>query len=78
MAWSSGAFFVAILIAWIALTPFAGESKDAATAARAALVAAAIALVMVLLLQSPAMFRYNTQVASLVGMLGVSLSWRSS
>ncbi len=70
LAWSSGAFFVAILIAWIALTPFVGDSK--AAAARVALIAAAVALVMVLVLQSPAMFRYNTQVASLMALIGIS------
>lgn len=63
---------MAILIAWIALTPFVGESKTATAAAHAALIASAIALVMVLLLQSPAMFRYNTQVASLAVLLSAS------
>jgi oligosaccharyl transferase (archaeosortase A-associated) len=72
LAWSSGAFFVAILAFWVVLIPFIGESKAAAAAGRAVLIAAAVALVMVLMLQSPAMFRYNTQVASLVGLLVLS------
>ena len=72
LAWSSGAFFVAILAVWVALTPFVGEPKDAAAAARSVFIAATVALGMVLLLQSPAMFRYNTQVASLIGLLVVS------
>ena len=72
LAWSSGAFFIAILVAWITLAPFVGDSKDAAAAGRATAIAAAVALAMVLLLQSPQLFRYNTQVASLIGLLGVS------
>ena len=69
LAWSSGAFFVAILFTWIVLAPFVGGSKPAVATARAAATAAAVALAMVLLFQEPALFRYNTQVASLGALL---------
>ena len=74
LAWGSGAYFVAILAVWVALVPLVGSSRDAiAAAARAAAIAAVTALVIVALFQDPGLFRYNTQVASLAGLLPLSL-----
>jgi len=69
LAWSSGAFLVAILTVWIVVSAFVGERETVATTARDVAIAAVVALTLVLLLQNPAMFRYNTQVASLFGLL---------
>ena len=44
----------------------------AAAASRSSAIAAGVALLLVLALQDPALFRYNTQVASLLALLGLS------
>ena len=72
LAWGSGSYFVAILAAWMALIPIVGSSRDVLVAARSSTVATGVALVLVLVLQDPALFRYDTQVTSLVVLLGVS------
>ncbi len=73
LAWSSGAYFVAILSGWVLLAPFIGASREAAVAAaRSAAMAGATALLVVLAFQDPELFRYNTQVASLAGLVAVS------
>ncbi|MDO8677098.1 MAG: STT3 domain-containing protein [Acidobacteriota bacterium] len=72
LAWSSGAFLVAILTGWIVVSAFVGEQKTVVATARGVALAAIVALALVLLLQNPAMFRYNTQIASLVGLLSAS------
>jgi oligosaccharyl transferase (archaeosortase A-associated) len=74
LAWSSGAFFVTIIAAWIALAPFVGQPRAAIASARTAAIAAAIALMIVLLFQSPSLFRYQTQIVSLAGLLIVSIA----
>lgn len=68
LAWTSGAFLVAILAAWITLAPVVGEPASVRIAARSAAVAAAVALAIVLLLQNPALHRYDTQLASLAAL----------
>jgi oligosaccharyl transferase (archaeosortase A-associated) len=74
LAWGSGAYFVAIIAGWIALAPLVGASPVAIkTAVRSAAIAAATALAIVVALQDPALFRYNTQIASLAGLLLLSL-----
>ena len=77
LAWGSGAYFVAILAGWIVLVPLVGASRSLiASAARASGIAAFSALVIVIGLQDPALFRYNTQLASLGALLVVSaLVW---
>lgn len=77
LAWSSGAYFVAILAGWIVLVPLVGASRILiASAARASGITAFTALVIVVGLQDPALFRYNTQLASLGALLVVSaLVW---
>ena len=73
LAWGSGAYFVAILAGWIVLVPLVGSSHDTvATAARSSAVAAAVAVVLVLVLQDPELFRYDTQITSLLALLGLS------
>ncbi|MDP2051991.1 MAG: STT3 domain-containing protein [Acidobacteriota bacterium] len=74
LAWGSGAYFVAILAVWVGLMPLVGRSRDdVAPAARASAIAAAVALVLVVALQDPGLFRYNTQVAALAALLVLSL-----
>jgi len=73
LAWGSGAYVVAILAGWMLLVPVVGSSRDVVNvAARSAAVAAGVALVLVLALQDPALFRYGTQVTSLLALLGIS------
>ena len=74
LAWASGAYFVAILAMWIVVVALVAPTAASIVAATSTAIAAAIALVMVLLFQDPALFRYNTQVASVVGLLAASLA----
>ena len=69
LAWASGSYFVAILAVWIVAAAIVSPSAEAATSARVTAVAAAAAFVVVLLFQDPNLFRYNTQVAALAGLL---------
>jgi len=74
LAWGSGAYFVAILAAWMAMVPLAGLSRDAVLpAARASAIAATVALIIVVALQDHNLYRYNTQVAALAVLLLLSL-----
>ena len=74
LAWASGAYFVAILAVWIALVPLLCQPEAARTIARAAAITAAIALLIVLAFQDPALYRYNTQIASLSGFLTIAIA----
>ena len=75
LAWASGSYFVFILAVWIVLT--AGLAPDCrAAAARFTSIMSAIAIAIVLLFQDPNLFRYNTQIAALVGLLLLSLAVR--
>ena len=74
LAWASGAYFVAILAVWIVLVALVASPAAAIVTATSTAIAASTALVIVLLFQDPALFRYNTQVASVVGLLAASLA----
>ena len=73
LAWASGSYFVFILAVWIALTAILAPAHRA-PAGRFMAITAAIALAIVLVFQDPALFRYNTQIAALAGLLLVSLA----
>jgi dolichyl-diphosphooligosaccharide--protein glycosyltransferase len=74
LAWASGAYFVAILTLWIVLSAIVARSEDVPATARIASIAAAVALAIVLVFQDPGLFRYNTQLAALAGLLVASLA----
>ncbi len=74
LTWASGAYLVAILTLWIVLAAMVSPTAEAIIAATGTAIAAGTALVIVLVLQDPALFRYNTQVAALVGLLAASLA----
>ena len=71
LAWASGSYFVFILAVWIVLVALVAPARRQA-AARLVVVAGAIALAMVLLFQDPRLFRYNTQIAALVGLIAIA------
>src|SRR5262245_3229916 len=72
LAWASGSYFVFILAVWIALTAVLAPERGASLG-RFTAIMAAIALAMVLAFQDPGLFRYNTQLAALTGLLALSL-----
>src|SRR5688572_21707627 len=74
LAWASGSYFVAILAIWIVLVALLCTPENAAASGKNAAIAAGIALLIVVLFQDPDLFRYNTQIASLVGLVSVSLA----
>lgn len=74
LGWASGAYFVAILTIWIVLVAVVCDPDRAQMAGKNAAIAAAIALLIAVIFQDPNLFRYNTQVASLVGLLAASLA----
>jgi dolichyl-diphosphooligosaccharide--protein glycosyltransferase len=73
LAWASGSYFVFILAVWIVLTAIVAPERRA-SAGRFTAITGAIALVIVVIFQDPALFRYNTQIAALVGLIVVSLA----
>ena len=74
LAWASGSYFVAILTVWIVLTAVVASPEDAAAYGKHSSIAAAVALTIVLVFQDPNLFRYNTQLAALIGLLAASLA----
>lgn len=74
LAWASGAYFVAILTGWIALVALIGKPEDTRAVARGAAITAAIALSIVLAFQDPGLYRYNSQIAALVGLLVIAIA----
>jgi dolichyl-phosphooligosaccharide-protein glycotransferase len=75
LSWSSGAFLVAILGAWLALLVLlAKSSDDLRGAARVTGVAALTAFVLVVAFQDRAMFRYQSQILGLVALAGMALA----
>lgn len=74
LAWASGSYFVAILAIWLVLVALVCIPDRAIASAKIAAIAAAVALLIVAVFQDPALFRYNTQIASLAGLLVVSLA----
>lgn len=73
LAWASGSYFVFILAVWIVVTAILAP-HDRRAAAKFTAMMAAIALAMVVIFQDPGLFRYNTQVAALVGLIAVALA----
>jgi asparagine N-glycosylation enzyme membrane subunit Stt3 len=73
LAWASGSYFVFILAVWMVLTGILAPERRASTG-RFTAITAAIALAIVLVFQDPDLFRYNTQIAALSGLLLVSLA----
>lgn len=73
LAWASGSYFVFILAVWIVLTAMLVPTHRA-SAGKWAAIMAAVALAIVLAFQDPGLFRYNTQIAALAGLLLVSLA----
>ena len=74
LAWASGSYFVAILAVWIVLAAIVAPPATAIVTATCSATAAAAALLIVLVFQDPALFRYNTQLAALAGLLAISLA----
>ena len=74
LAWASGAYFVAILTVWIVLVALICPADRAKVTAKHAAIAASGALLIVLVFQDRNLFRYNTQVAALIGLLAASLA----
>ena len=68
LAWASGSYFVFILAVWLVLTAMLAPDRRAATA-RFMAIAAALALAIVVVFQDPGLFRYNTQIAALIGLI---------
>lgn len=78
LAWSSGAFLVAIVGAWLLLfTALARTPENLAAAATTTGVAAVVALLLVLLFQDPAMHRYASQMIGLVGLAAIAAGARA-
>lgn len=68
LGWASGSYFVFILAVWLAVTALLAPQHRAA-AARFTALAAAIALAIVVVFQDPGLYRYNTQIAALIGLI---------
>jgi dolichyl-diphosphooligosaccharide--protein glycosyltransferase len=69
LGWGSGAFFIAILGAWLLLLIlFTREADVVGRAGRVMGVAAIVALLLVLIFQDPRMHRYGSQIVGLVGL----------
>jgi oligosaccharyl transferase (archaeosortase A-associated) len=71
LAWASGSYLVAILAVWMIVTAIAAP-KHRASAAQFSAATSVIALAIVVAFQDPGLYRYNTQIAALVGLLLVS------
>jgi dolichyl-phosphooligosaccharide-protein glycotransferase len=72
LTWASGAFFVAVLGAWlVALTLLARTPAPLVTAARTIVVGAIVALAMVAAFQDPRMHRYGSQIVGLLGLAAI-------
>lgn len=73
LAWASGAFLIAIVGAWLFLTvAIARDATVIALAARVAGVAAVVALLLILLFQNHGMYRFGSQVLSLLALAAMS------
>jgi asparagine N-glycosylation enzyme membrane subunit Stt3 len=71
LAWASGSYFVFILALWISLTAILSPERRT-SAAKFTAITTAIALAIVFAFQDPWLFRYNTQIAALTGLLVLS------
>jgi dolichyl-diphosphooligosaccharide--protein glycosyltransferase len=70
LTWSSGAFLVLVLAAWVIaqLVLESWRRRDAPALSRVIVPAAVLALALVLAFQPPELPRYNAQVATLIGL----------
>lgn len=68
LAWASGSYLVFILAVWLLVAAILAQAQRA-SAARFTAIAAGIALAIVVVFQDPDLFRYNTQIAALVGLI---------
>jgi dolichyl-diphosphooligosaccharide--protein glycosyltransferase len=68
LSWASGSYFVFILAVWLVVAAVVAPSGRASVA-RLTAVSAAIALAIVVVFQDPALYRYNTQIAALIGLI---------
>jgi dolichyl-diphosphooligosaccharide--protein glycosyltransferase len=74
LGWSSGAFFVGILGAWLLLlVPLTRSADELASAGRIAAIAAGIAFALVIVFQDPRMFRYESQVLGLAALAAIAI-----
>ena len=73
LAWASGSYFVFILAVWMVAAALLAP-KHRESAGRLMAIAAAIALAIVLAFQDPGLFRYNTQIAALAGLLVIAVA----
>lgn len=73
LAWASGAYFAFILAVWIVLVALLVPDRREA-AARFTVIMTLIAAGLVVAFQDPALYRYNTQVAALAGLLLAALA----
>lgn len=73
LAWASGSYFVFILAVWVILTAMLSPPHRQAASLFTAKMAG-VALAIVLVFQDPGLFRYNTQIAALVGLIAVALT----
>lgn len=71
LAWASGSYFVAILALWMVVTAIAAP-KQRASAAQFSAATSVIALAIVIVFQDSGLYRYNTQIAALIGLLLLS------
>ena len=71
LTWSSGAFFLAIIGAWLALVVALGH--DSVRVSWVVGAGALAALVLVILFQDPRMHRYGSQIVGLLGLVGIAL-----
>lgn len=72
LSWASGSYLVFILAVWVIATAFVAPARRGA-AARFAATMGAMALAVVLIFQDPGLFRYHTQLASLLGLIAIAL-----
>lgn len=75
LAWGSGAFFLAIVGAWLVLfVPLARTDDELAAVASACGIAALVAFGLVVAFQDPSMHRYGSQIIGLSGLAALALA----
>jgi len=73
LAWASGSYFVFILAVWIVVVAVLSPQHRQSAATLTARMGG-IALAIVVVFQDPGLFRYNTQIAALVGLIAIALA----
>jgi asparagine N-glycosylation enzyme membrane subunit Stt3 len=75
LAWGSGAFLIAVIGVWLLVcVPLARTTSDLTRAATVTAISCAVALVLVVAFQDPAMLRYGSQVLGLAGLGAAALA----